>query len=729
MNAPVPADLASATGPTHVTPTAAIPSIGGFKAFTDFAACLMPLLAALKWRGDPRHIAEALPHFAETLDLAGFRNVMANLSYQSRPLALRMDRIDARLLPCLFVPDDAGAVVVLDYTAEGVSTFDGESQEYRTIPFAKAPQGIAYIFTPVDTDEMQAVQQKLSWFGSITSRFRLLTYQIFAITLLLNLLALVTPMFVKAVYDQVVATGSLSTLAYLAIGVGIALICDLILRGLRSKILAFVGARFDNIIGVAVFQRILLLPPAMTERATIGSQVSRIKDFESVREFFTGSMALVLVELPFVFIFIATIAVMGGVVAFVPLVMVVLFGVLGAIVSPLIRESVTKSARSSSKKQEFTVEALSSMRAIRYTGSDRVWVERYRTMSAKSALHGFTTSQYSSLVNALSHVLMVSAGLATVALGVFQVLNGAMTTGGLVASMILVWRVLSPLQTGFLALTRVEQVKSSVKQLNTLMSLRAERDTNAKASTLRKIRGYVSFVRVSLRYRPDADPALMGVSFEVQPGEVVVIIGGNGSGKSTIVKLINGMYYPQGGNVRIDDMDIRQMDPIELRSTIGYVPQQAEFFYGTIAQNLRLAHPTASDEDLAWAARQAGVLDDILAMRSGDGKWARTGFEARLSDPSQLPTSFRQRLNLARAYVKRAPIMLFDEPGNGLDFAGDQAFMRAVESMRGNTTVFIVTHRPSHVRIADKVVWLENGHLRMFGPTEEVRARLPKDFL
>lgn len=708
---------------------AAIPSIGGFTALTDFASCLMPLLMALRWRGDPRHIAESLPHFAESLDLNAFRNVMANLSYQSRPIDILMDAVDSRLLPCLFVPEDAGAAVVLGYSAVGTAIYDGEHQEYRTIPPGQAPKGTAYVFTPVDTDELQAVQQKLSWFGSITQRFRTLTYQVFAVTLLLNLLALVTPMFVKAVYDQVVATGSLSTLAYLAIGVGIALVCDLVLRGLRAKILAFVGARFDNIIGTAVFQRILYLPPAMTERATIGSQVSRIKDFESVREFFTGSMALVVVEMPFVLIFVIAIAIMGGILAFVPVVMLVLFALLGLVVSPLIRESVAKSARSGSKKQEFTVEALGAMRAIRYTGTERIWIERFRDMSAKAAFHGFRTNQYASLVNAVSHVLMISAGLATMGLGVIQVLNNSMTTGGLVASMILVWRVLAPLQTGFLAITRVEQVKNSVKQLNTLMSLKAEREFNAKPGKLRKIRGYVSFVRVSLRYRPDADPSLMGVSFDVQPGDVVAVVGGNGSGKSTIVKLILGLYYPQGGNVRIDDMDIRQMDPIELRNSIGYVPQQAEFFYGTVAQNLRLAHPTASDEDMIWAASQAGVLDDIMALRSGDGKWARQGFEARLADPSQLPTSFRQRLNLARAYIKRAPIMLFDEPGNGLDFAGDQAFMRAVEGMRGNTTVFIVTHRPSHVRMADKVIWLENGHLRMFGPTEEVSARLPKDFL
>lgn len=351
-------------------------------------------------------------------------------------------------------------------------------------------------------------------------------------------------------------------------------------------------------------------------------------------------------------------------------------------------------------------------------------------MSADASYNNFITSQYNSLIMTTSHVLMVAAGLSTIAFGVYRVLDGEMTTGGLVASMILVWRVLAPLQTGFMTITRLEQVKASVNQLDNLMNIKAERDFYSKVTPLRNIRGRVTFSRVSLRYRTDTDPALIGVSFDANPGEVVIVLGGNGAGKSTVLKLVNGMYHPQGGNVRIDNMDIRQMDPVELRHTVAYVPQQAQFFYGTIAQNMRLAKPTATDEDLRWAAEQAAVLEDIEAMTSGDGKWARHGFEARLSDNmEQLPTSFVQRLNLARAYLKRAPVYLFDEPGNGLDFEGDKAFMKTVESMKGHSTVLIVTHRPSHIQLADKIVWLENGHLRMSGPAEEVKKHLPRNFL
>lgn len=705
-------------------------ALAALKDATDLSNCLLPLLNSLNWRGDRRHIAEALPHFMNSLDVTSFRNVLATLHYQSRPLKLDLTRIDRRLFPCLFLPEEGEAMVLLGYEPDGLRVFDGGLNEERVLPRGKA-KGTAYFFSEIDLDDMQSSQGKVGWFRAVSERFRALVYQTLGITLVLNILALVTPLFVMAVYDKVVATKSLSTLAYFAFGVGIAIVCDLILRMIRSKIMAFIGARLDNIVGIAIFHKILFLPPAFTERATIGAQVARIKDFETIRDFFTGPMALVMFELPFVIIFIVTIAALGGPVAFVPVIMIACFLILGLIITPLLRNSVGRAARASSKKQELIVETLSGMRAVKYCGAEQRWMQRFREYSASAALDSFYTAQISAAMQTISHVLMISAGLGTIIFGVFRVLNGDMTVGGLVASMILVWRVLAPLQTGFISLTRVTQVKSSISQINGLMNIKGERDQHALVTPIKQMEGFVTFARVSIRYSPDSDPALVGVSFEIEPGEVLCVVGGNGSGKSTVLKLLAGMYAPQAGSIRVDNMDIRQMDTVELRHAVGYVPQTIQFFYGTIAQNLRLADPTATEEDLYRACELAAVLDDVLALKQGSGKWARNGFDVRIGDSAsgQMPTSLLQRLNLARGYLKDSAIMLFDEPGNGLDYAGDQAFMRAVDSMRGKTTVLMVTHRPSHMKLADKILWLEYGNVRAFGPSAEVLAQMPKDFV
>lgn len=705
-------------------------SLGGFKALTDFANCLLPLLDGLGWRGEPRHVVEALPHSADSLDLAGLRDAMANLRFKSRPVRVSLRRLDPRLMPCLYVPDGKAATVVLRRDSKSITIYDGETAQERVLPRRANWHGTAYVFTKVDPTQGRPVRAGATWFGSLLDRFRPLFYQVLGVTFLLNILALSVPLFIMTVYDQVVTSGSEVTLRQLVAGVILALCFDLVLRNVRARILGFIGGRLDNLVGNAVFERIMYLPPVYTERATVGSQVSRIKDFETLRDFLTGPMLLALFELPFTVIFVMVLALLGGTIALVPLSVIGLYFVLTLVINPLIKEAYARAAQAGSRRQEFVVEAVSNLRAVRYSGAQRVWLNRFKEYAAESAMRNFELARYNALVHTLSHVLMISAGLVTVSYGVFKVVGGSMTVGGLVAAMILVWRVLAPLQAAFVSLNRIEQLMSSARQINNLMKLKVERETSSHVGFLRRIQGRVTFSRVSLRYRQDSDPSLMGVSFDVQPGQVLAIIGANGSGKSTILKLINGLYAPQGGNVRIDGTDIRQIDPVELRFAIGYVPQTTQLFYGTIAQNLRLAGPTATDDELREAAAKAGLLDDILNLKTVYGKTVTKGFDARIGDfvADQLSSSFRQRMNLTRAYLGRSPIMLFDEPVSGLDRESDQAFLSVVDSLKGESTVILVTHRPSHLTVADQILWLDQGIVRMYGPAEQLRGNLPRNF-
>jgi len=694
-------------------------SLGGFIARSDLASCLVPLLGALNWMGNPRHVAEALPHFAEDLDITGLRNTMANLNFSSRPARLRLRSIDPRLLPCLFVPDKGAALVVTDIDGPSLIAFDGGSREQGPVKRTRR-SGTAYFFTALEPEDQQqaARQQRVGWFNLMVRRFHALVVRMLLITLALNILGLATPLFVMGVYDKVVGAKALDTLVWFVVGAGVAILFDVLLRGLRSRMLAYIGGRLDAIVGNGVFQRILYLPSSFTERATIGAQVSRIKDFESVREFFTGNLANTFLELPFLLIYVAVMTALGGWIAVVPLVALVTFAVLGLLMEPVVRANVTESARAGSRRQEFLVETTTKMRSLKQAGAEETWLTRYRAISARAALANFRTAQTQNMVQTLSHVTVVVSGVTAMTLGVTQVLAGTMTAGALIACMILVWRVLAPLQTVAMSLSRFEQIRASIRQINTLMTLALERDPHVMIQPLRRLRGAVSFSRVSLRYSPGADPALIGVSFQTEPGEVVVIAGPNGSGKSTVLKLMAGLYKIQAGSVRIDDKDIRQIDPIELRHAIAYVPQQATFFYGTIAQNLRLAEPTASDADIRWALAEAGALDEVLALPEG----LRTRIGDGLSE--HLTASLRQRLNLARAFIRRAPIYLFDEPVNGLDFESDQKFMETVRRMRGHATVFIVTHRPSHLGLADKIMVMDGGAVRMYGPADQVRPRI-----
>jgi ABC-type multidrug transport system fused ATPase/permease subunit len=278
--------------------------------------------------------------------------------------------------------------------------------------------------------------------------------------------------------------------------------------------------------------------------------------------------------------------------------------------------------------------------------------------------------------------------------------------------MVLGWRVLSPLQAVFVSLNQIEHIREALRQLNGLMKMQIEETGPNEA--WRGIDGAIRFSWVSHRYSQESDPVLFGVSFDVGKGEVVAITGPNGSGKSTIVKLLAGLYRPQAGSISIDGVDVRQMEPVRLRQQIGIVSQPTHLFYGTVAQNLRLSCPTASDEELIEAAKEARAYDDIMALSER--------METRLTEDvmSRLPAGFRQKLALARVYLRRAPIMVFDEATQGLDEDGDKAFLAAIQRMRGRSTILIVTHRPSHMRIADRLIVMKAGKVVTMGPPDKV---------
>ena len=687
--------------------------LGDFNATSAIAACLMPLLEALQWRGSPRDVAEALPHFADSLDLVDLRNVLVTLGFESQCERTSLADVDERFLPCLYVCDDGRAYVLQSLDGDKFSVFDGASNKASSID-RKRTRGFAYYFTYTGTDEAHASQQTSeSWFAALIKRFRGAVYSLLMLTFVLNLVALAVPLFIMVVYDKVIGAHSIETLPSLAAGILVALLSDIVLRLVRARVIGGVAGRLDYILGAEAFRQVLSLPPAATERSTVGSQVSRLKDFESVRDFFTGPLASVVLELPFLILFIGVIALLGGTIALVPLVMIGAFALLGWVLLPRVRESVAVAGTARSERQNFLVETLANLRSVKAAAAEQVWRDRFRAMSAKAVTASYETAKRSVLMQTAAHLLMVLAGIAVLGFGTLKVLAGTMTVGGLIATMALVWRVLSPLQAGFLAFSRLEQVKQSIRHINQLMKLRPESNVGKSSLLGRSFGGRVVFDRVSFRYTADSDPALLGAAFAAKPGELVAVLGQSGAGKSTLLKLAAGLYYPQAGAVSIDGLDIRQIDPVEMRRVIAYVPQTSSLFYGTIAQNLRLSVPTASDDELAEAAAEAGLLHSILDLP--DGFDTRIGHRTR----TQLPFGFAQRLIIARALLRRAPIMLLDEPATNLDEGGDQVLMDLLERLKGRSTILMVSHRPSHIRLADKALVLEQGMVQFVGAPDD----------
>ncbi len=680
--------------------------IGSFKATSSYAACLLPLLQALGWRGQTRYLFEALPHFADTLTLTEFRNTLANIHFRTDPVeGVDLNTVDERLFPCLFTNGHEKPYVLLSKDDKGIKVFDSDLKSEAYLDESEMI-GTAYFLstkhatqTNKNTEEAPAE----NWVTDLFLRFKKDIKELLWMTFLLNIFALLVPLFIMTVYDQVIPSQSYSTLAYLAGGILIAIGCEIALRIHRSKFVAYIGARVENIVATATFEKLLGLPSVMTESAPIGTQVSRLKEFDIIKGLFSSTLVNVVLELPFVLLFIAVIAALGGWLALIPVAMMLIFFIIAAIMIPVTKRRVDNSSRSRAKRHGFLVETLTNLRTIKQTASENSWLNRYRDLSAETAHAHFKTSQVTFLLQSLAQAIMLGSGVATIGFGVLRVIDGQMTIGAMIATMALIWRVLSPLQNLFLTLTRLEHTLSSIKQINSLMKLKTENNPNPDNLSQREFVGHVIMDRVSFRYRQGSEPALLGTSFEVLPNEMIAIAGPNASGKSTILKIILGMYQNQAGQIIIDGMDIRQINPIVLRQNIAYVPQESRFFHGTIAQNLRLSHPTASDDELEEACDIANITGDI--------KQLPFGLNTRIGDHTVhgLPSGFKQRLSLARAYLKKAPILLMDEPGQTLDFEADSAFIQSLKKLKGTCTIIMVSHRPSHIKLCDKVLSIENG--------------------
>ncbi len=660
-------------------------------------ACMIPLLDGLGWRGGAQALAEALPHFSEVQTVEELCEVFQRLNFEGRRVHADLARLDPTLLPCLFQERDGTVHTLLSSAEDGVAAYCGHERGPVTLTAGK---GTAYVFTPLDATAGAAAQ---NWVGTVLHGFLPLLWSVLGLSAVINLLSITAPLFTMAIYDKVVTTGSRGTLATIAVGAALVVIGDFALRQIRGRALAHAGSRIARKISNATIDRILMLPVGMSERANIGTQIARVKDLESIRDFISQGQVAALFDVPFALFYMVVMAILGGPLALVPLGAVLVTAAIGGAIHPLVRARTSSTARADTERQEFFVEMVAKMPALRAIGGLAHWRERYDRLSARTARSGHSAANLSATHVALAGLVVPVAGLVTVGVGALQVFGGTMTPGALMASMMLLWRVMVPLQTAVTMLPRIEQLRANAGQINSLMSIRQEREPRCATLPPRKLKGEVSFSRVSLRYRNDADPALVGVSFSVKPGQVVAIVGPDGAGKSSLLKVMLGLYPPQAGNVRIDGVDIRQMDPIDLRKAIGYVPQASTLFYGTVAQNLRFADQTADDAELRWALSLAGALDEVEALSNG--------LNTRIGDNQsmRLSPSLTQKICLARAFIRRPRILLLDEPASRLDFEGDKALHAALTALRGHSTIFLVTHRPSHLTLADTVLTMESG--------------------
>ena len=693
-----------------------------FSQASDLSICLQPLLSALSWKGNARELAEAMPHLVQTLDLSNLCSIMSNLGLVPKHLTCDLLNVNTRFMPCLFVPANQCAKVVLGQLPNGkLRIFDSATKTEAEIT-PTSIKGKIYLFQREDPKE-NSIRSQGSWVGSLIWRMRMHLALVLGLSLVGAVLSLATPLFVRMTYDTVLPSGDMAMATYMVLGVLMVIVLDGTLRNLKGRVLAFMAGRLDYVLSNGMFSRIINLPTVATEGSSVSHQVGRLRNLERLRDFFLGPLAFLAFELPATVVLLIAIAVINPYVLLVLLCSGVTFALLGYWSRKSVGRATDLAGHWQNTRWEFLNETLTDMRSIRLVGAAQVWVDRFRDLSGKSIMANFRDQKVQARTNGLTRIVGSLTGLLGLATSAYLVINGQITGGTMVATMLILWRVTGPVENLFMSSTSIAQTKTNIEQIDRLMKMKGESDIGVSKTLVDVVKGAINFSRVSFRYTADADPALLGISFVVEPGQMLIVTGNMGSGKSSIIKLIERAYLPQAGTIRLDSADIRQLTARDLRSNISYMPQHCELFYGSVAQNLLLVHPSASDAELMWAVEMAGLAADIAALPEG--------FKTQISNSrsEQLPHGFKQRLSLARVMLKPAAVVLLDEPGAGMDRIGDESLLRCIEWLRGRSTIIMVSHRPGHMKLADNVILLRQGSIVASGAYESIKNNILSEML
>lgn len=680
--------------------------------------CLAPLLTALNWSGELRQLREALPHFDRVDTLEDLRSVLARLHYATFYQEIDDIAVGSIALPAIISSPSLGLLLIVADNANGTYlAFSAHQNDWRNVD-ASHIAGRALFVRQMPRDELAARALQQNWLGAVVARFKPIIGVAIFLSFLINVAALCVPFFVIHVYDLGIGTRSESVVLYLAIGAAIIIGADLGLRYVRARVMAYFGSRIDALIGMAAFQQLVQMPIGMVETAQIGTQISRLRQFESMRDTFTGSLATAIIDIPFVAIFLGAVAYFGGHLVWVPATLLAIFVGLSFITLPLIKKSGADVGDVKQRQQLLLRELIGKRQAIRDMNAENVWVMRHRELMQEWEVKNKRAQFINNLTQNLAQLLVSLSGVATLGLGTLWVMNGTMTSGALVGSMALVWRVLSPLQTTYLSITRFEQALQTLRQINRLMSIQSEYESQTQRSFHRDFSGRISISRLMFRYPKRPELALRGIQLDVNPGEVIAITGPSGAGKTTLLKMLLGLYQPLGGAVLVDALDLRQLPLACWRSAVGFLPEQTHFFYGTVAQNIRLARPDASDGEVRDVLQSLGV--DLSNSHLPDG------IETRLTTQrlAGMPDSLKQSIALARCFIKQTSFYLLDNPASNADAAGAAALVNKINELKGRSTIIMTTFRPAYMRLADRVVVLNDGQIVADGEPDKVIEKL-----
>ena len=696
---------------------------------SDPLAASLTYLAAHHGRAVSREaLLGGLPILDGRLSIALYDRAARRAGLETEPIKRPILDIPAMVLPAVLIMKDGTALILVGIDTKNQSvkvldpTLDPSTPRIAGVDALVADYtGYAFLVRAAAEADARAVAAgdlpRNHWFWSVLKRYWRSYGHIALAAFLVNMLALATPLFTMSVYDRVVPNGAIPSLIALSIGLGLAIVFDFVLRAVRSRMIDVTGKTVDVVLAANIFEHVMAVKLAQRP-GSVGIVANQLRDFNSVREFFTSGSVVSATDLIFALLFVGVLFVVAGPLAWIPLAMLPIMIALGLTMQRPLNRAMKRLQAESSARHGVLVESLSGLETVRATGAEARMQTAWERSVAATARSGEDVHFWASLTLTSANAAQQVTSLLLVVVGVFLILDGKLTVGALVAANMLAGRVLAPIAGIASVITRGTQTLSALKSIDRIMSLERERSPQ-RAYVARKIsEGRINFENVSFAYPNAPSKALDKVYLKIEGGERIGTTGRVGSGKTTVGRLLLGFYEAQEGRILVDGVDLRQYDPSDLRAGIGFAMQDTDLFFGKLRDNIALGKPEATDEEVLAAARLSGV-EGLIAGH-------RMGYDMPISEGGRsLSGGQKQAIGLARVLIRKPRVLFLDEPTAHFDIRSEAEFLERLKEMRGEQmTIVISTHRLSLLGMVDRLLLFDNGRLVADGPRDKVLAIL-----
>lgn len=560
----------------------------------------------------------------------------------------------------------------------------------------------------------QLAKFDFTWFIPAVIKYRRIFLEVLGVSVVIQLFALITPMFFQVVMDKVLVHRGFSTLDVITIALLVVTVFDVILGGLRTYIFAHTTSRIDVELGARLFRHLLSLPIAYFESRRVGDTVARVRELEQIRNFLTGQALTSVLDLCFSFIFLLVMWFYSGWLTLVVLISLPCYAFWSATISPILRSRLNDKFARNADNQSFLVESVTAIGTIKAMAVEPQMTRRWDQQLAAYVSSGFRVARLATVGQQGVQLIQKLVTVITLWLGAHLVINGKLTVGQLIAFNMLAGQVAAPVIRLAQLWQDFQQVGISVARLGDILNTPTENPTSRMA--LPNIKGQIDFEKISFRYRPDGAEILRDLNLTIKAGEIIGIVGRSGSGKSTLTKLVQRLYVPERGRVLVDGNDLALADPSWLRRQIGVVLQENVLLNQSIRANIALADPGMALEKIMYAAKMAGAHDFIMELPEG--------YDTIVGEQgSGLSGGQKQRIAIARALVGNPRILIFDEATSALDYESERAIMQNMQAICKGRTVLIIAHRLSTVRMADRIIAMDKGVIVEEGTHQALLAK------